>query len=226
MVGSNYLWLFLGLRPIFQGFCTHSFVTPQPQGSNVRSSACSLLRWPICAWSIGAADHLRAMKKTWGCCLGYIGDDKLPSYVAIFWESLYETTRGFLFFRGSNEMRQQDQLSFIESIPKFTEVFKNQWCDHVGCDRLPVSFILSITPVKAVTLNMITTTCTDMPHLPLLPNGRDIDEFCGKYLGWVRGVRGGFGGCFLEGGHIPQTLYICRKSDVTAFLFSLFLGST
>ena len=71
-------------RPIFQGFCTHSFVTSQPQGSNVRSSACSLLRWPICAWSIGAADHLRAMKKKRGCCLGYIGDDKLPSYVAIF----------------------------------------------------------------------------------------------------------------------------------------------
>ena len=51
------------------------------------------------------------------------------------------------------------------------------------------------------------------------------------FRGGVGGVQGeGLGccqGCFLEaGGHIPETPYIWRKSDVTALQFSLFLGST
>ena len=58
--------------------------------------------------------------------------------------------------------------------------------------------------------------------------------FVANICGWVGGVQRGVGGvqgeglgccqgCFLEaGGHIPETPYIWRKSDVTALQFSLF----
>ena len=97
-------------------------------------------------------------------------------------------------------------------------------CDHVGCDRLP--------DYHRQHMLICVHWFHDSPHsLWMLFFLWQISVGgWGVCRGGVGGVQGeGWGccqGCFLEGGHISQTPYVCRKSDVTAFQFSLFLGST